>query len=265
MTIINKKIKILFCFACFLSTLTLANELQKAEKAFQHADYKTAFTLYKKLAGNGDGVAQIRLADMYSSGKGADKDDNKAFDLYLMAAKQEILEAQWIVAVMYTTGVGVKKDDEKSFKWFLNSAGHGYIDSQAALWQCYLNGKGTEKNYIEAYKWLLISFNDARPKSNRDKAGASLISTMTITQLAEGKKRALDWMKAHNVKYDDLSDAEWCHKDQIKLDKNRSQIAKKIGQSDSVSLKAMNAKDFYKLVLDHHNKCPSNQVSPLYP
>ncbi|KAF8933945.1 hypothetical protein BGZ47_010580 [Haplosporangium gracile] len=80
-------------------------------------------------ADRGVAHAQFCMGDMYSYGRGVNRDNFKAFEWYLKAAEQRDEKAQLRVAYWYRYGVGVSKSREKSIEWFVGLAERGNAEA----------------------------------------------------------------------------------------------------------------------------------------
>ena len=63
-----------FLFFFSSSSVVVADDLKKAEIAFEEEEYKTAYKLLLPLAEQGNAKAQSKLGDMYFQGKGVHQD-----------------------------------------------------------------------------------------------------------------------------------------------------------------------------------------------
>lgn len=55
---------------------------------------------------------------------------------------------------MYSNGKGVQKNDTQALHWYTQAAENGEKDAQYNLGMMYLNAEGTAKNLPLAKKWL---------------------------------------------------------------------------------------------------------------
>lgn len=186
----------------------MLNVLIPAMKLFYDAKYKDAFEAFKKASALGSGDADYylgelsynglgtikdykkgseytnkavnrgfkmgcwRIAYAYQTGKGVEKNEDKADRLYLEAieAMKKIAEANDPEALgnlgsMYYSGKGVSKNEKVAFEYYLKSANLGYSFVQSELAQVYKHGIGTEKNMNEAVRWLKKSADKGNPNS----------------------------------------------------------------------------------------------------
>lgn len=88
---------------------------------------------FRKAAGQGDAVAQNKLATRYFNGEGVQKDHTEAAKWYLKAAEQGLAAAQYSLGSLYYTGIGVEKNTEEGLKWYRKAADQGVVGAQAIL------------------------------------------------------------------------------------------------------------------------------------
>ncbi len=79
--------------ALFLLTSAFANEYNDAVKATNAGDYNRAVSIWKKLANQGNPVAQYNLAVFYKEGYGVDSDRSESIRWYKAAAQQRLIQA----------------------------------------------------------------------------------------------------------------------------------------------------------------------------
>ena len=107
---------------------------------------------YAAKKGNGD--AQLRLAEMYRTGDGVEKNPQEALKLYNMSAENGSCEAHYFLAEAYRYGEGVEKNFEKSLELYKLAAKGGNHDAMSELGFMYYRGDGAERDYNEAYYWF---------------------------------------------------------------------------------------------------------------
>ena len=79
------------------------------------------------------------------------------FDDILAKAKEGDVVAQIQAAEMYSKGQGVAKNSNEAVGWYQKAADQGNADAQLSLGNLYLGGKGIPKNSAEAAKWFTSS------------------------------------------------------------------------------------------------------------
>ena len=109
------------------------SDFERAEMLSSGGKPEEAATIYRRLAEGGDGHAQTRLAWLYESGKGVERDLDEAGRRFLIAGEAGDAEAQYALAVMFKTGKGQPRDDEQSRTWLDRSAAQKYPAALAAL------------------------------------------------------------------------------------------------------------------------------------
>ncbi len=112
------------------------------------------FDAQKKLADNGDMVAQFNLGVSYYNGDGVATNLVEALKWYHKAADQGYATAQRLVGVFYYNGWGdVAVDYTEAAKWYRKAADQNEITAEWCLGGCYANGQGVPLDYEEAAKW----------------------------------------------------------------------------------------------------------------
>ena len=129
----------------------------RGRMAFLFGYHKIARELWVPLANDGYAKAQANVAWMYQTGKGLEKDLNKAVEWYLKAAKQDHNIAQNNLGVMYENGWGTKKNLKRATYWYREAASTGYSYGQYNYGKMLLDGAGIDKNQNEAAYWLGLS------------------------------------------------------------------------------------------------------------
>ena len=109
-----------------LSPSQFINSFDQAVAARQSGDDKTAFSVFKKQADQGNAMAQVMLGAMYGDGTGVPKDEQQAVFWYRKAADQGDAVAQYNLGVMYANGTGVPKDEQHAYFWFLLASAQGF-------------------------------------------------------------------------------------------------------------------------------------------
>lgn len=109
---------LLICVCVFaLALQAAADSLADAIRASDEGNYAKAAKLFKPLAAKGNAVAQFKLAMIYYSGKGVEKNPREAVRLYRLSAEQGHVVAQSNLATMYYRGEGVPQDFVMAHMW----------------------------------------------------------------------------------------------------------------------------------------------------
>ena len=160
-------------------------------------DQFKALEWFKKAANSGLPQAQLQLGLVYLTGfNGFEKDVNESVKWTRKAADQGDSAAESQMGMFYENGVGVELDHEEAVRWFRFAAIHGNARGQNAFGYALATGSGVKKDLVEAYKWYLIAMdqNDPDPKARAGYNKNSILPEMTLEQIREGKKRALEFV-----------------------------------------------------------------------
>lgn len=119
-------------------------------------------TWYQSAADQGDGLAQIKLAESLLSSRERD-DFAEAISLLRKAADQGLNEAQLSLGIIYSEGHpwggdtgDFQIDREESILWYRKAAEHGNLGAHILLGDCYANGKsGAGEDLAQAATWYL--------------------------------------------------------------------------------------------------------------
>ena len=135
-------------------------------------DYNVGWEYSNQAINKGFKMAYWRIAYAYQTGKGVEKDLDKADRLYLEAietmkklAEANDPEALGNLGSMYSNGSGVTKNEKIAFEYYLKSAELGYTFIQSNLALMYEYGQGVEMNIDEAFKWYKKSADRGHPTS----------------------------------------------------------------------------------------------------
>ena len=159
--------------------------------ASERREYTLAFSIFQRLALNGDAKAQNSLADLYHNGTGVPQDYAAAVSWYRKAADQGNANAQNNLGIMYKKGTGVPQDEAAAFSWYRKAAEQGLEESQYNLGVMYSKGQGVPQDSVQAYKWLILSAvsGDEDSIKSRD----IVARAMTLAQIAEAQRLAWEW------------------------------------------------------------------------
>jgi tol-pal system protein YbgF len=142
----------------------------KGRKAWVNQKYSEAANWHRMAAEQGNSLSQLRLANMYQTGKGVDKDITKSYKWYSKAVKQvrKIAEQgnaiyQNILGIMYQNGLGLEKDRAKAKIWLQKSAELENPLGQLNYGKIYY----WEGDYSEARKWIQKSADQGNLKAKQ--------------------------------------------------------------------------------------------------
>ena len=169
-----------------------ADAFDDAYNAYQRGDFLTAAKTFRKLAEQGDSVAQYNLGHMYDSGLGVSQDYAEAVRWYTRAAEQGNAGAQFNLGVSYDNGQGVLQNHAEAVKWYRLAADQGDADAQLNLGFSYEYGEGLPQNNIMAHMWYnLASENGAKQGGEWRDERAGL---MTAADIAKAQAMARECM-----------------------------------------------------------------------
>ncbi len=132
-------------------------DLLSGAKAYRSGDFATAFTEFRKLAGQGVPLAQFALGQMYAEGAGVPQDFGEATNWYKMAARGGLAQAQYNLGVAHYTGVGVRRDYLQAARWYEQAARQGDARSQNNLGYLYESGKGVKQDHATSVEWYRLA------------------------------------------------------------------------------------------------------------
>ena len=169
-------------------------------EALIRTDPARAVAACRRLAGQGDAIAQYNLGLMYYNGRGILRDYAEAVRWYRKAADQGDADAQNNLGAMYHDGQGVPQDYAEAVRWFRKAADQGHTDAQSNLGLMYKYGRGVPRDHVAAYIWFNLAaagwpayLGENVAASARDGIAAS----MTPQQIATAQRRSAEW-RPHN-------------------------------------------------------------------
>ena len=144
-------------------------------------DYAQAIKWHRKIADDGDAVAQFTSGKLYVTGEGVRQDYAEAAKWYRKAADQGNAFAQTGLGILYENGKGVPQDHAEAAKWFRKAADQGDPVAQTSLGFMHLSGRGVP--HLAAAQDYAVA---ARTRDLTSKE-------MTAEQVAEAQLRAWEW------------------------------------------------------------------------
>jgi TPR repeat protein len=131
---------------------------------------------------------------MYDQGLGVPRHHSRAMKWYRRAAQQGDATAQVTLALIYDEGRGVPQNDWQAVKWYGLAAEQGVVVAQKNLGVMYEKGRGVPQDHVQAYKWLSLATAAGELAAAKDRDAVS--TKMTLEQMAQAKKLAMDWTLA---------------------------------------------------------------------
>ena len=178
-------------------------------------DYQNAVNFYEKAVHYGDSNAQFRLGNLYTSGKGVNKNMSLAANLFQQSAEKGNKESQYILGHMYLKGNHLDQNDKLASLWILKSAEQGYQDAQYQIALMYEDGIGVDLDFekaLDSYKSLAdVKYEPAQSKlgdlySNGIivKEDDQVASEWYVKSYYNGNKESLDKIYELGVKAESL-------------------------------------------------------------
>ena len=175
------------------SGVVVAADYDKAFKAAQSGDFKTALAEWTPLAEQGNYSAQYNLGIMYDYGRGVPENDKTAVKWFTKAAEQGYVKAQFNLGFMYDDGRGVPENDKTAVKWYTKAAEQGYADAQSNLGLMYEYGSGVLTDTKRAYMWYNLGSYNGTEKAgeNKDKIAKNM-TPADISKAQDMSSRCLE-------------------------------------------------------------------------
>lgn len=104
----------------------------------------------KALAEKGNADAQLKLADLYRTGKDAAQNLQEAAKWYRKAADQGVAEAQFRLGELYMEGKGVAQDAKEAAAWLEKAAAQGFKSAQNKLTEMKTKAKDSVQDLNKA-------------------------------------------------------------------------------------------------------------------
>jgi uncharacterized protein len=176
----------------------LAGYLEDGIKSHERGDYKGAASAFERASTSGSAEARRRLGFMFYHGEGVAQDNQRAVALFERAAEGGDVRSAANLAKMYQHGMGVEQDDKRAADWFRKAAEMGDAPSQFEASIVYYKGQGVERDRPEAAKWWTLAMSGGGRYAEVVRASVqSAEAKLTPEEIAEGKRRAAEWLKDH--------------------------------------------------------------------
>ena len=128
--------------------------IDTALAAYYAGSYTEALAQLTALADEGNVEAMFWLGAAYESGEGIPLDPIQAARWFEAAVDEDdFAPAQYRLAVLYDSGRGVEKDAERAIELYAAAAEQGHVDAQRNLAYAYERGWGTDKDPVKAFRW----------------------------------------------------------------------------------------------------------------
>jgi len=103
--------------------------------------------------------------------------------------------AQFAVGARYATGEDVPQDYSEAVRWFSLAAEQGHVVAQATLGAYYWAGRGVPQDLVKAYLWSVLAQAGGDEASKY--RVAVLASRMSRSQIVAAQQQANDWIRQH--------------------------------------------------------------------
>ena len=174
-------------------SLGWGDDFQKAYDAFQKGEYTVAFEEYKKLAEQGNKIAQYNLGVIFSHGKGTSKDLSKGLKWHTLAAKQGYVDSQYALGIMFDNGMGTSQDYKEAVRWYRLAAEKGDNLAQNNLGTMYERGRGVLQDMVFAHMWYNIAASDGNELASKNRD--MVLKKMTPSQIENAQDLARECVK----------------------------------------------------------------------
>jgi TPR repeat protein len=185
----------LIAMLCLMVASVWAQDHSHDLEITQSTDFATSLGEWRKMAEQGQAIAQYNVGITYEYGRGVRQNDVEAVKWYKKASAQGVAIAQYRLGVMYDNGWGVPPNDTEAVKWYSDAAEQGHTLAQHDLAFMYVAGTGVARDYVRAYMWL----NVAVASGNRlmVKHLDSVSGNLTLAQIEQAEQLAREWIENH--------------------------------------------------------------------
>ncbi|MBT7279304.1 MAG: sel1 repeat family protein [Rhodobiaceae bacterium] len=177
--------------ALSMSLMGFAQALSEREglDIYQRGLYLEAIEYWKKAAAAGDAGSAYRLSEEYFDAKIVKRDLKLALKYLRQASEGNDARALTDLASLYDYGTGVRENRAKAGELYLRAARMGMPAAMFNVASMLETGEGLAQDKVEAYKYYLLS-RDQGFAPFAVKAIEEISANMTVEQIAEGEKRA---------------------------------------------------------------------------
>ncbi|MBT5156500.1 MAG: sel1 repeat family protein [Rhodobiaceae bacterium] len=177
--------------ALSMSLMGFAQALSEREglDIYQRGLYLEAIEYWKKAAAAGDAGSAYRLSEEYFDAKIVKRDLKLALKYLRQASEGNDARALTDLASLYDYGTGVRENRAKAGELYLRAARMGMPAAMFNVASMLETGEGLAQDKVEAYKYYVLS-RDQGFAPFAVKAIEEISANMTVEQIAEGEKRA---------------------------------------------------------------------------
>lgn len=143
----------LLAISLSITAPAMADDWDTAMSHYDNQNYNQAFSIFKRLAEQGNASAQYNLGVMYEKGLGVKQDDAQAVWWYQKSAEQGYADAQFNLGNMYYNGQGIRQSHANAMTWWKKAYAQGHAKATYNIGILYDNGDGVHQNKSTAKKW----------------------------------------------------------------------------------------------------------------
>ncbi len=163
--------------------------------AARRGDFATALAEFRRLAEDGNFVAQYNLGVMYANGRGVPRDLEKAATWFQRSAEGGDARAQFNLGNLYARGEGMPRNLSRAAEWYAKAAEQNLPDAQYSLGRLYYMGAGVKPDLVEAYVWMSLAADQGVTLAGR--ALLAIAKTLRPALLEHARARVRDWRANH--------------------------------------------------------------------
>ncbi len=140
--------------ACLGLAGNASADMAEADALYHDGQYEAAFAAYAELAKEQDGMAMLRMAQMFEAGEGVAASNTRALTWYRRAAAHDVAEAHFRIGEMYETGTAVPRDYSAAVRAYQAAADLGHTEALIRLANLYIDGSGAMPDASQAARLL---------------------------------------------------------------------------------------------------------------
>jgi hypothetical protein len=118
-----------------------------------------------------------------------------SFEQLRRMAEQGDPLAQNTLGLRYATGEGVKLDEREAVRWYIKAAEQGNVTAQSKLGSIYFSGRGVPQDSTQAYFWMVVARLSGDHVS--ESLGPFVRARLTRAQVTAIELDADKWLRQH--------------------------------------------------------------------
>lgn len=128
---------------------------EKACSLLEEGSLQEAAEIFKKLADDGNPLAQCDYGVCLVEGKGVEKNEEAAAEYWQKSADAGFPLAEHKLGICYLKGLcGLENNNDKAFEYFQKAADGGVKESMFNLAYCYQEGIGIQPDIKKSIEWM---------------------------------------------------------------------------------------------------------------